>query len=324
MNTSTTENGGSLWSEIIESTRTIFKSHVRHFHAISILFLLPIIFSLILYPSFELAIFYPDYDFTSYAQLQFPQVFAISSFEIILLVVYALFLAFFFICGVGTTTYSAVQVIYDRPINVVSSIKSMRNSFFPLLSTFIVSQTIFISITLLFALILVFVVRILQSLGLIELKSDLDRVLFLVIFSLIVLVPILIWLQVNWSLAYVITVVESKKGYETLRRSAKLVKGERCVALKILMYYESAIALMVVWCAMFLARGEQWRSFTGILLTAFTSVMGYILMNQYLVANVVLYMHCKELNDEKLMSETAAGEYVSLSVEEEEKNHDVV
>ncbi|KAH0674876.1 hypothetical protein KY285_022677 [Solanum tuberosum] len=200
----------------------------------------------------------------------------------------------------------------------------MRNSFFPLLSTFIVSQTIFISITLLSALILVFVVRIFQSLGLIELKSDSDHVLFLVIFSLIVLVPILIWLQVNWSLAYVITVVESKKGYETLRRSAKLVKGERCVALKILMYYEIAIALMVVWCAMFLARGEQWRSFTGILLTAFTSVMGYILMNQYLVANAVLYMHCKELNDEKLMSETAAGEYVSLPVEEEEKNHDVV
>uniref|UniRef100_A0A0V0HAL7 Putative ovule protein n=1 Tax=Solanum chacoense TaxID=4108 RepID=A0A0V0HAL7_SOLCH len=200
----------------------------------------------------------------------------------------------------------------------------MRNSFFPLLSTFIVSQTIFISITLLFALILVFVVRILQSLGLIELKSDLDHVLFLVIFSLIVLAPILIWLQVNWSLAYVITVVESKKGYETLRRSAKLVKGERWVALKILMYYEPVIVWMVVWCSMFLARGEQWRSFTGILLYAFTSVMGYILMNQYLVANVVLYMHCKELNDEKLMSETAAGEYVSLSVEEEERNHDVV
>uniref|UniRef100_M1DZ35 Uncharacterized protein n=1 Tax=Solanum tuberosum TaxID=4113 RepID=M1DZ35_SOLTU len=315
MNTSTTENGGSLWSEIIESTRTIFKSHVRHFHAISILFLLPIMFSLILYTSFELAIFYPDYDFTTYTQLQF---FAISSF------VYALFLAFFFICGVGTTTYSAAQVIYDRPINVVSSIKSMKNSFFPLLSTFIVSQTIFISITLLFALILVFVVRIFQSLGLIELKSDSDHLLFLVIFSLIVLVPILIWLQVNWSLAYVITVVESKKGYETLRRSAKLVKGERWVTLKILMYYEIVIVWMVVWCAMFLARGEQWRSFTGILLTAFTSVMGYILMNQYLVANVVLYMHCKELNDEKLMSETAAGEYVSLPVEEEEKNHDVV
>ncbi|KAK6788467.1 hypothetical protein RDI58_012265 [Solanum bulbocastanum] len=130
--------------------------------------------------------------------------------------------------------------------------------------------------------------------------------------------------KVNWSFAYVITVVESKKGYETLRRSAKLVKGERWVALKILMYYETVIVWMVVLCAMFLARGEQWRSFAGILLTACTSVMGYILMNQYLVANVVLYMHCKELNDEKLMSETAAGEYVSLPVEEEEKNHDVV
>ncbi|XP_015074966.1 uncharacterized protein LOC107018893 [Solanum pennellii] len=323
MNTST-ENGCNLWSEIIESSRTTFKSHARHFHAISIPFLFPIILSLIVYPSFELAIFHPDYHFTCYAQLQFPQLFAISSFETILLVLYALFLTFFFICGVGTTTYSVVQVIYDRPINVVSSIKSMRNSFFPLLSTFIVSQTIFISFTLLFALILVFVVRILQSLGLIELKSNSDHLLFLVIFWLIVIVPILIWLQVNWSLAYVITVVESNKGYETLRRSAKLVKGERWVALKILTYYGSVIVYNVVWYAMFLAKRETWRSFAGILVTVCNSAMGYILMNQYLVANVVLYMHCKELNDEKLMSKTAAGEYVSLSVEEEETNHDAV
>lgn len=47
-------------------------------------------------------------------------------------------------------------------------------------------------------------------------------------------------------------------------------------------------------------------------------------MNQYIVANVVLYMHCKELNDEKFMSETVAGEYASLPFEEDEKNHIVV
>ncbi|XP_055806167.1 uncharacterized protein LOC129874819 [Solanum dulcamara] len=299
-----TENGHSLWREIIESTKNIYKSHFGHFQAISILFLFPITFSLIVYPSFHLAIFHPDYHFV------------VSSFEIIILVLYALFLSLFFICGVGTTLYSAVQVFYYRPINVVSSIKSLRNSFFPLLSTFILSQTIFISINLLFALILAFLTRIL--------KFDSNHSLYLVIFSLIVLVPILIWLQVNWSLSYVITVVESKKGYETIRRSMKLVKGKRWVAFGILMYYVPVIVFMVVCCAMLLEKGEQWRSFRGILLPLLCSVMGYILMNQYIVVNVVLYMQCKELNGEKFSSEIVAGEYVSLPFEEDEKNHIVV
>ncbi|KAF3623389.1 putative pentatricopeptide repeat-containing protein, mitochondrial-like isoform X1 [Capsicum annuum] len=316
-----TENRLSLWREIIESTRNIFKSHVGHFQAISILFLLPIVFSLIVYPSFHLAIFHPDYDFTSFARPHF------SNIEIILLIVYTLFLSLFFICGVGTTTYSAVQAFYDRPINLVSSIKSIRNSFFPLLSTLIVSQTIFISITLIFSLILVFVVRILQSLGL---KHGLnDHLSFVVIFGLIVLVPVLIWLQVNWSLAYVIAVVESKKGYETPRRSANLVKGKRWIAFGILMYYGLVIALMVVGCSMFLvsvdaAKGDQWRSLAVILQTVLGSVFGYVLMNQYLVVNMVLCMCCKELNnDEKLALETG-GEYVYLPLDEEKKNHAIV
>ncbi|KAM3203300.1 hypothetical protein P3L10_030926 [Capsicum annuum] len=58
--------GRSLWREIIESTRDIFKSHIGHFHAISILFLLPIVFSIIVYPSFHLAIFHHDYNFTGF------------------------------------------------------------------------------------------------------------------------------------------------------------------------------------------------------------------------------------------------------------------
>lgn len=297
---SSTENGHGhghgLWREIIESTKNIYKSHPRHFQAISILFLLPITFSLIVFPSF------------CYLLLRLRL--------LVVLILYALFLALFFICGVGTTVYSAVQVFDDRSIDVVSSIKSIRNSFFPLLYTFIVSKTIFMAVSLIFILILVFVVRIL--------KFDSNHLFFLVVSSLIVLVPILIWLQVNWCLSYVITVVESKKGYETLRRSANLVKGKRWVAFRILMYYVPAIVVMVVWCGVFLAKDEQWRSFGGILLAVLGSVFGYILMNQYIVANVVLYMHCKELNDEKSSSGTAAGEYVSLPFEEEEKNHIVV
>ncbi|OIT26038.1 PREDICTED: uncharacterized protein LOC109215741 isoform X2 [Nicotiana attenuata] len=321
MSSASTENR-SLWTEIGESKRSILKANCGHFHTLSILFLLPIFFSLAVYPSFHLALFHPDYDFTTFTQFPQSHLF-LSKFEIIVPIVYTLFLVLLFLFAVATITYSALHVSYGRPISLVSSIKSIRNSFFPLLSTFIVSEAIFISITLVFTLVFVFLVQVLQTLGLIELKYDSNHFLFLVIPVLIVLVPVLIWLQINWSLAYVIAVVESKWGYESLRRSFYLVKGRRWVAFGIHLYYGLSMGIMMVCGSMFLviagaAKGIQWMSLGVILWTALVSVMGYLMMNQYLVANVVLYMKCKDLNCEKLHSETSdfAGEYVSLPLDE--------
>ncbi|KAM3203318.1 hypothetical protein P3L10_030944 [Capsicum annuum] len=238
-----TENHRTLWTEIIESTRSI--SSFGHFHRIQILFLLPIVFSLMVYPSFHLALFHPEYDFISFAQLEFSHFFLMSTFEIIVPILYALFLSNFFLHGViTTTTYSAVQeLLHVGHINLVSSIKSIVNSFFPLLFTSLISQTIFISVALLFALMLEFVVQSVQSLGLTELKCDSNH-LFWVIPVLIVLVTFLLWLQVNWSLTYLIPTVELEKvlllrhapkekvfatkvtgGYKTLRRWCGCSKG---------------------------------------------------------------------------------------------------
>ncbi|XP_009597433.1 uncharacterized protein LOC107774872 [Nicotiana tabacum] len=327
MSSASTENR-SLWKEILIATRIIFKANSGHFHALSILFLFPIFFSLVVYPSFHLSLFHPDYDFITQPQLSN---FFFSSFEIVVLVAYTLFLVLIFLCSVATITYSAVHASYDRPINFVSSIKSIRNSFFPLLFTFIVSHAVFISIALIFALSFVFIVQILQTLGFTELKYDSNHFLFLLIPALIVLVPILIWLQVNWSLAYVITVVESKWGFETLRKSAYLVKGKRWIILSRVIFFGLVLFGLIGGGSMFLvivsaAKGHQWRSLGVILQTAQCSVMGYLVMSQFLVGNVVLYMYCKDLNGEKLPLEIRdkfAGEYVSLPLDEE-KNHATV
>ncbi|XP_009770449.1 uncharacterized protein LOC107820788 [Nicotiana tabacum] len=327
MSSASTENR-SLWKEILISTRSLFKANFGHFHVLSILFLLPISFSLVVYPSFHLSLFHPDYDFITQPELSN---FFDSSFEIIVPVAYTLFLVLLFLCAVATITYSAVHASYDRPINFISSIKSIRNSFSPLLSTFIVSQTIYTSIALIFALSLGFIVQILQSLGFLELKYDSNNLLFLLIPALIVLVPALLWLQVNWSLAYVIAVVESKWGFETLRRSSYLVKGKRCLVLSRVIFFGLVMVGLIGGGSMFLvivsaAKGQQWRSAGVILQTAQCSVMGYLGMSQFLVGNVVLYMYCKGLNGEKLPLEIRdkfAGEYVSLLLQEE-KNHAIV
>ncbi|MCD7468654.1 hypothetical protein HAX54_007046 [Datura stramonium] len=328
-----TENG-SMWREIPKSTGRIMKAQSRHFYALSILFLLPIFFTLLVYPSFHLALFHPDYEFSIFSdQLQFPH-FSLSNFEIIVPTVCTLFLALFSLCPVAIITHSAVQSFYDRPINLVSSLKSIRTSFFPLFSTLIVSQIILITIALVFALVLVFSVQILQSLGLIELKYVSNHFSFFVIFGSMVLLPVLIWLQVNWSLAYVIAVIESKWGFETLRRSAYLVKGKRWVALSMMLIHGLLMGFIVVWGSIYLVlmdpvKGNRWRSLTVILQTLQNSVLGFMMMNQYLVGNVALYMYCNDFNGENLPMEigvksAGAGEYVSLPLDDEEKNHAIV
>ncbi|KAG5603499.1 hypothetical protein H5410_024991 [Solanum commersonii] len=126
---------------------------------------------------------------------------------------------------------------------------------------------------------------------------------------------------VNWSLAYVVAVVESKQGYETLRRSAYLVKGVRSIALSMVLFYGLMMGCSLGGCSMYLviigtAKGGQWRFLKVILLQIFQSLeLGYVMMNQYLVRNAVLYTYCKDLNDQKLSGDNEFGsEYVSLNM----------
>ncbi|KAJ8569982.1 hypothetical protein K7X08_006559 [Anisodus acutangulus] len=166
------------------------------------------------------------------------------------------------------------------------------------------------------------------TISFIQLKYDSNHLSFYVIFISIVLIPILIWLQVNWSLAYVIAVVDSKYGFEKLRRSAYLVKAKRSVALSMMLLHGLLVGIMVVCGSMFLVlvgagKGNQWRSLAVILQTAQSSVMGFMIMNQYLVANVVLYMYCKDFNGENLIGHKFANEYVSLLVDDENNHGDI-
>lgn len=66
--------------------------------------------------------------------------------------------------------------------------------------------------------------------------------------------PILLWLQVNWSLAYVIAMVESKSGFETLRRcSGYLIKVKKSVAFRIHLNFGLMVGGMVIGSNVFLA-----------------------------------------------------------------------
>ncbi|CAN4124538.1 unnamed protein product [Withania somnifera] len=314
MSSDSTQNRIPLWRQILQSTVLIIRSHSLHFYALSILFLLPIFFTLVVYPSFHLALFHPHYNFNISTQPQFSH----SSFEIIVFLMLTVLVVVFFLCAIATITYSSVQPFHDRSINLVSSIKSIRNSFIPLLSTFIILHSIFLSITIIFTLVFVFL---LQNLGLTELKYNSNHFWFLLI---LVIVPILLWLELNWSLAYVIAAAEYKCGFETLRRSAYLMKGMRWLAFWTHLFYWLTLGGMVigsnvVFVLLGAGKGDHWRSFSFIGQTVQCTVLGALGMNQVLVFNGVLYMYSKDLKGEKL-----PFDYISLPLGDEKKNHNIV
>lgn len=149
----------------------------------------------------------------------------------------------------------------------------------------------------------------------------------LAIFVGVALVLVFMWLQVNWSLAYVIVVVESKWGYEPLRRSAYLVKQMRWVALSVLLFFGVLIGLLVGGCSSFLvtvgAASGGWTSFGVILQMVVSSGFATLLMLQNIAASVVLYMYCKALHGELALeiAEEFAREYVYLPFDNDKAPH---
>ncbi|KAG5603502.1 hypothetical protein H5410_024994 [Solanum commersonii] len=142
-----------------------------------------------------------------------------------------------------------------------------------------------------------------------------------------VLVPILVWLQVNWLLAYVIAVLESKFGFEALRKSENLLKRKRWIASYAMLSDVLLMGLLVVTHS---GASVMVGVAQGSLVAIFGVVAGSFMMNHYLLENVALYMYCKDefFNGEKLPLEighkfTGASEYVSMPMADE-KNHATV
>ncbi|PHU24696.1 E3 ubiquitin-protein ligase [Capsicum chinense] len=80
-----------------------------------------------------------------------------------------------------------------------------------------------------------FVLHVPQVVRLTEVDEDLSAFIFFGGISLIT--SILVWLHVIWILAYVVAVVESKRGFEALKRSANLVNRKIWKALALVLFY---------------------------------------------------------------------------------------
>lgn len=318
---------------VLSESKRIINAHSRHFLALSVFFLLPLSFSLIIFPTLHAALYHPnpiifytsrfirfdptraDVEDDDEADLKF----------FVFHLVYGLFVFLVSLFGVSTISYSTFHGFYGRPVKLVSSFKSLLYSFLPMIATVVVAKVLLCSIGMAFGLSAGLLLKGLEMVGV---EVDYDSVYFMVVAIIFAVVVglVMLWVQVNWVLAPVVVVVESRWGYGPLRRSADLVKGMRGVALSILLFFSLLIGCLVGGCSTFLLHvgvAGGWWSWAVILQMVISSGFATVLMLQSVAAGVVLYMYCKALHGELAfeIAEEFAQDYVSLPFDKEKVPH---
>ncbi|KAL3644576.1 hypothetical protein CASFOL_009756 [Castilleja foliolosa] len=309
-------------SGVITETKRIISAHSRHFLALSVIFLLPHS-SLIVYPSISrspssLSHYHQTLLLFSSPDLEFPP---IPKPDLIPSIIYALFVILTSLCATSSITYSTFHGFYGRPVKFISSIKSVLFSIFPLIATLIVTQVILGFVVFAFLLVIHGV-----SLGF---EIDHDNSYFMA-FSFVILaliIAVLIYLQVEWSLSSVIVVIESQWGFAPLRRSSYLVKGMKHVAFAMIMLFGVLLGFLGMLCSILVPNvggiSDGWVSWAFIFQTVVYTGFMTILMLYSVAANVVLFMYCKALHGELAfeIAEEFAQEYISLPFDDGKVPH---
>ncbi|KAE8730003.1 hypothetical protein F3Y22_tig00003041pilonHSYRG00498 [Hibiscus syriacus] len=317
-----------LWPILSESKR-IINAHSRHFLALSVLFLLPLSFSFSAYPFIDklfsqssppsieshFSFLYNPF------QLQKPPIFPI---KYIFTLLYSLFVFIFSLLATGSITCSVFHGFYGRPVKFVSAIKSSFTTFFPLLSTCLVTELILSGILVILGLIFLGLLKLTQVLGF-QVNYSSTYFLSLCLFFLITFMFIVLYLQVKWAFAYVVVVVESSWGLEPLKRSKNLVRGLKRVAFSILLFFGffSGILTWVSAAGWGNVASDKWKNWAFILHIVLTSALFMSLMLSYLAASTVFYMYSKAIHGELAweIAEEFAREYVSLPFDDEKVPH---
>ncbi|CAI9775219.1 unnamed protein product [Fraxinus pennsylvanica] len=317
---------------VLSETKRIIGAHSRHFLALSVLFLLPLSFSAVIYPTLQTAFSEPNSSVLSHFHRSFyffldntvsnPQNPHLFLFPL----VYTVFVFVFSLLATASVTYSAFHGFYGRPVKLVSSLKSVLYSVLPLFVTFVVIDVIVGLIVLGFGVFVGLVYKGVKILGF-EIDYESNYFLGFAVFVMVLLVSGLIYLTVEWSLAYVVVVVESKWGFTPLKRSARLIKGMRWVALAMMMLFGILIGLFAMAASSLVLNAESvqggWLSWAFVLQTVVYSGFMTILMLYSVAAHTVLYMYCKALHGELAFDIAAefAREYVSLPFDDGKVPH---
>lgn len=269
--------------KILSESKSIIREHPHHFYVLTILFVFPLCLCSIIYTTIQSTFFaYSESNSTyfTYNPIQY----------LLITLLYTILVTLFSLCAVASISYSTYRAIYKEPLSLVESIKSIYNSFLPLTSTIIVLGLIFAMIVIPFMVLVLLVYKWLYFSGVENISSLNSYFLIFVLVMTSLFVVLLFYLVVNWILAYVVVVVESKWGYKPLQRSVFLIKGNRGVALSMLIYF-GLVGAGLYWCS------SAWRGWGFFLYVILASIcQSFILLGSY-VANVVLYVYCRDSHE---------------------------
>ncbi|XP_073050101.1 uncharacterized protein [Primulina eburnea] len=302
---------------VISEAKCIINAHSRHFLALSVLFLLPLSFSIIVYPFLS----HPTSILSSYNRVLLAQVPPADKF---IPVLYALFVLVFSLFASASITYSTFHGFYGRPVKFVSSMKSILFSFLPLLVT--------VSIAALFVGVVCLGVGFIAWLsfnGLLLLGFEIDYDGLFVMLSAtliaVLLIGLVVYVLAEWHLVNVIAVVESQWGFAPLKRSSHLMKGMKKVGISMIVLFGLGLGLMSFSCLMLVPyifscfrlvpNSAGWidRAFLIFICIVQAGIMT-LWMLYAAASNVVLFMYCKALHGELAfeIAQEFSREYVCL------------
>ncbi|XP_057416446.1 uncharacterized protein LOC130711028 [Lotus japonicus] len=310
----------SLWSILSESKR-IINAHSRHFLALSVVFLLPISFSLVISPllptpsptsQIHILLRQSQSQSQTLTLTPLPQ----SPFNLPLSpLLLLLLLILFSLSATATITHSVFHGFFGRPVKLLSTVTSLfSSSFTPLLATSIISHSILLSLP-----ILILLLNYLTS----PFSSSSHITLTASAFLTLALLSFTIYLRISWILAPVIAVVESSWGLEPLRRSAALMKGMKGVGAASFLFFSVAQGIVLWTGSLLTVDSGAWRDWAFVLQIVLASTVLMLLMLYSTAANTVLYMYCKAVHGE-LASEIAeefAWQYVCLPFDDGKVPH---
>ncbi|KAF8116991.1 hypothetical protein N665_0012s0008 [Sinapis alba] len=329
----------NLWVVLTESKR-IINAHSRHFLALSVLFLLPLSFSITVYPSISrlLLINQSSPSHTTLSLLRSlshtdqPQnpddIYPQTILLLLIIITYIVAVTVFNLLAIGSITYSVFQGFYGRPVKLISSVKSSFTSFLPLLATLVSSNSIVFAILLILGLLAFLLTRVIELIFP-TLEVDYASTYFQALSAVVILIfiAIVMKLYISWILAWVVVVVESSYGLTPLKRSRSLVKGLESVSLSMIVVFSLAQSSMV-WISTVTASdiengGKLWTNALFVVQIVITSavLMGLMLYN--LAGTTVMYMYCKAVHGELVweIAEEFAREYVSLPFDDGKVPH---
>ncbi|KAI3970876.1 hypothetical protein MKX01_024523 [Papaver californicum] len=306
-----------FWGVLSES-RKIMKSHSRHFLALSVLFLLPISFSVVAFHTFQLTINRPE--------PRQPESLLRSTLEdklpnprfLVFSLIYGFIILVLSLCATGTITYSVYHGFFGRPVKLISTIKSLSNSLLRLFTTVVSSLIVVVSISVFVSLVLFVIILVIEQLGF-EISHYSENFNVFCVIGTVVLGLVVLYLLVNWSLAFVIVTIESSWGFDPLMRSKGLVKGMRGVSLSLLLFYGSILSF-IVWLVWKFELGDGLvDGAIFVFMTVVTSACLMAMMLNCIASYAVLYRYSKALHGELALeiAEEFSGDYVSLPFDEE-------